>query len=334
MTLTHDIYEDLNESLKEGEHQTLSKLYTTPKGIPLIYAMDGNTGKRFLYFSADENVAEIMPQCRGISIDKVHLYEYSPVDYFCQLSQNSEDEDYIYEIIIEDIRKNADELSDVQKMSARVSALLLKWKSFFAQEKSLILLPERQQGLFGELLFLKHLIDFLGTVSVSYWTGCDNETHDFYIKGNAVEVKTTSTKAPYKMHISSEYQLDDKEIEGNLLVDFFALRKSSSDGNRLPELISDIRAKLEDNPLMRKKFDACLEAYGYFDGLEDRYTTGYFIRENHTYCVKEGFPRIIRQNLAEGISGCTYDILISSCASFEISGDDKIRKLKGSETIG
>ena len=333
MTLTHNIYNDLSVSLSAGKHQTLSKVYTTPNGISLIYAMNRDTEKRALYFVAEEKSVDSMPRCKGLDIGKVHLYEYSPVDFFCEIAQNSGDESYMFEIIIEDIRKNADELNDKQQLVARVSKLLIKWKSFFAQEKTLMLSPERQQGLYGELLFLKQLIGMVGTSAVSFWTGCDDEAHDFYIRGNAVEIKTTSSKAPYKMHISSEYQLDDSEISGELLVDFFALRKSSADGETLPQLIDDIRFKLDDNPLMRKKFDTNLETYGYFDGLEDKYTTGYHIREEHSYRVTDRFPRIVKRDISNGISGCTYDVLVNSCASFEIAASEKEHKMKGSEEI-
>lgn len=334
MTLTHNIYEDLSESLKKGNFKTLSKQYTTPNGHSLIYAMDCDTGERSLYFIADEIAIDSMPQCKGLSVAKTCLYKYSSTDYFCQLSENSSGESYIFEIIIEDIRRNIDELPDNKKMAPTVSSLLIKWKSFFAQEKQVVMSSERQQGLYGELLFLNQLIDIQGASAISWWTGCDYETHDFYIRGNAVEIKTTSLKAPYKMHISSEYQLDDSEISGFLMVEFFALRKSAAEGVTLPNLINEIRIKSKDEHLMRKKFDQNLEAYGYFDGLEDKYSTGYFIREEHAFYVRDGFPRIIKNDLEMGVSSCTYDVLISHCAAYEISSDEKLSKLKGSEIIG
>lgn len=333
MTLTHDIYEDLNESLEHGSHHMLSKIYTTPTGISLIYAINRDTKKRYFYFRTDWNAADAIPQCKGLSIENVHLYEYSQVDYFCQIAQTAGDESYIYEIIIEDIRKNVDELTNEQKVATRISKILLKWKTFFSQEKSLILSPERQQGLYGELLFLNQLIDMFGTMVVTYWGGCDYETHDFYIKGNAIEIKTTSAKAPYKMHINSEYQLDNEDVEGTLLIEFLILRKSISDGEKLPELILKIRDKLADDLMMEKMFNKKLENYGYFDGMEDKYTTGYFIREKHIYHVSEGFPRITKKSICEGVSCCVYDVLASTCTLFEISEKEKWEKLKGGKII-
>ena len=58
MTLTHKIYNDLSVSLSAGKHQTLSKVYTTPSGISLIYAMNRDTEKRALYFVVEEKSVE------------------------------------------------------------------------------------------------------------------------------------------------------------------------------------------------------------------------------------------------------------------------------------
>ena len=51
---------------------------------------------------------------------------------------------------------------------------------------------ERQQGLYGELLFLGECLDSQGVGAVSHWAGSEDETHDFYFGPHAVEVKTTS----------------------------------------------------------------------------------------------------------------------------------------------
>lgn len=332
MTLTHKIYVDLYESLRSGNHKTLSKLYTTQNGVSLIYAMDRDTDTRALYFQILDDDLDSLPKCQGLSVDRVHLFEYSQVDYYCQLSQSNAQEDYIYEVIVEDIRKNAEMVADEQRLFQCVSKVLMKWKAFFAQEKTVVLSPERQQGLYGELLFLKQLVQLNGCPAVSNWAGYDYETHDFYIRGDAYEIKTTSAKAPYKMHISSEYQLDDSDVKGDLYVDFFVLRKSITDGQTLPELIEELKVLFDNYPLQRKLFDEGLEKYGYYYGLEDKYKTGYHIREEHIYKICEGFPRIISKDITDGVSRCTYDVSAGNCVHFEISEDAKKQKMKGSDT--
>lgn len=317
MTLTHEIYEDLFKSILTQEHDTLSKLYKTKNNFPLVFAVTRESQQRKLFFPADKTSIDRIPQCKGISICAVHLYEYSPTQIYCEIAQNRNSEGYMFEVIVESIRKNTDNIASEEKIASAVSTLLLKWKAFFAQEKELIMSPERQQGLYGELLTLQKLIGTFGAIAVSYWTGCDFETHDFYIKGNAMEVKTTSTKAPYKMHISSEYQLDDSDVTGLLFVSFYALRKSKADGETLPKIIDAVRKSVSGNSIQNKKLEVSLEAYGYFDGLEDKYSTGYHIREQHLYKIEQGFPRIIRKDLSYGISGCTYDVLVAACTHHE-----------------
>ncbi len=334
MTLTHKIYDDLQQSLKNGEHKTLSKLYTTPKGVSLIYAMERDTDMRSLFFTIDDISLDDIPRCKGLSLEKVHLYEYSPVDFFLQIAQNKDGEEYIYEVIIEDIRRNIEDIPSGQNLVPSVSKLLLKWKTFFSQDKILLLSPESQQGLFGELLFLKQLISIRGSHALSCWTGYEHETHDFYVDGTAFEIKTTSTKAPYKMHISSEYQLDDKEVDKYLYINFYAFRKSISDGKTLPELVEELQLLFIDYPLLQKRFEEGLNKYGYFYGLEDKYGTRYHIREEQTYNVKDGFPRITKESIDSGISNCTYDISIEAAVPFIISEEDKKHILEGRDKNG
>lgn len=334
MTLTHLIYDDLQQSLKNGDHKTLSKLYTTPKGVSLIYAMERDTNMRSLFFTIDDISLDDIPRCKGLSLEKVHLYEYSPVDFFLQISQNKDEEEYIFEVIIEDIRKSIEDIPSGQNLVPSVSKLLLKWKTFFSQDKILLLSPENQQGLFGELLFLKQLMNIRGSHALSCWTGYEHETHDFYVDGSAFEIKTTSTKAPYKMHINSEYQLDDKEVDKDLFINFYAFRKSTSDGKTLPELVEEVKSFFTDYPLLLKRFEEGLNKYGYFYGLEDKYGVGYHIREEQVFIVKDGFPRITKDFVDPGISKCTYDVSVEAASLFRISNEDKGHVLEGRDING
>ena len=123
-----------------------------------------------------------------------------------------------------------------------------------------------------ELLFLNECMNFHGAEAVLHWAGSEDETHDFYFGPNAVEVKTTSVQAPYFASISSEYQLDNGDVPGKLFLRFYAFRKSHSEGEKLPELIAEIRGKLGENLSMMQKFNEKLKKYGYFDEAEDDLT--------------------------------------------------------------
>lgn len=331
MTLTHELYEELlhtpvNSVL--GKTQ-LSKLCKMRNDKLLIYAVSLKDGTRQLYFELSDLQINKIPLCKGISISEVYLPEYNSEKLYGEINQTLNSENYIFEIIVEDIRKNVFRMNKKETIQSAVIGVLRKWKDFFAAEKSVLMSKERQQGMYGELKYLEELLDEYGGVAVNYWAGCKYETHDFYINSNAVEVKTTSTKEPYKIHISSENQLDKSEIKGELLIRFYALRKSESDGETLEKLIRKIKQKIAYNITLLYKFENDIEQYGYYEEVAMKYTTGYTIRECKTFRVNENFPCITKQILKNGISNCTYDLLTISCINYEIDKDETNMILRG-----
>ena len=100
-------------------------------------------------------------------------------------------------------------------------------------------------------------------------------------------------------------------------------------GETLPEIISSIRNHLKENRLWLNKFDLNLQKYGYFDGLEKNYSTGYHLREMNYYIVKDKFPRIEKKQLPEGISNCLYHVAIDNCKGYIVESKDIERIVKG-----
>jgi hypothetical protein len=331
MTLTHEIYSDLiEESKRDRDKVQISKRCLLENGQEIIFAVSCEDEYRYLYFEISDQDTDIIPKCKGMNIGSVKLKEYNEKHLFCEIAQAQFSEAYIYETIIEDIRKRI--VSSNKNTFDIVVDVFKKWQNFFAKNKEILLSEERQQGLYGELLFLDRLIENSGTDAVFNWSGCKYETHDFYINGNAVEIKTTSKKAPYRMHISSEYQLDDNDVTGMLLVHFYALRKSESDGERLDDVIQRIRRCIGSNPHALTRFEESLEKYGYFDSVSNKYATGYLRREEHMFKIEDGFPRITVRDLTLGLSNCTYDVLVEECFKFIVPFTEVIENIvKGND---
>lgn len=330
MTLTHKIFcELLSEKIEKNTKKQISKLLYLNSGETIIFAVSKN-GCRQIYFKMINGNLGAFPECKGISIDIVKLPEYDINYSFYEISQNLFSEGYIFEIIIEDLRIAIEDCVGGQ-IVGKIISVLKKWQTFFSKDKSVLMSPERQQGLFGEIKMLEELITFEGTDAVFYWSGCKYETHDYYIRENAIEVKTTCKKAPYKMHISSEYQLDDNDVSGELFLRLFALRKSESGGETLPFVIDRIRDLIKDDYRSKQKFEESLREYGYFDGVADRYVTGYMVREVFSYHIVSGFPRMVKKDLVNGISNCTYDVLADTCKSYEID-NVSMKKYLGKES--
>jgi hypothetical protein len=330
MISTYEIYSELFQEKKLNENKTkISQLIVMENGKELIYSVDLVVNSRQLYVATGNNYEIVLPDCQGIMVTKVQLPEYDPHKNYYEISQTDIGEGDIFEVIIEDIRKNLSIVRTKDTEEKIAFDILRKWRNFFAMGKEIVMSKERQQGLFGELKCLDGFIDIFGPIAVSYWMGCKYETHDFYINNHAIEVKTTSTKEPYRMHISSEYQLDETEILGNLFIRFYALRISDVEGELLNDLIAIIRHKLSDNAIMSTKFKDALEEYGYFEGVSNKYVGRYTIREKRNFKVYNKFPRIRKNEFSSGIANCTYDVIVSACSNYEVEENEVIKILQG-----
>ena len=132
-----------------------------------------------------------------------------------------------------------------------------------------------------------------------------------------------------QVQISSEYQLDVKDVADRLFLYAVALRKSKQSGERLPEIVSRIRDRLIGDSSMKMRFDDMLLQYGYIDGIEELYVTGFHIRDTYVYEVKGEFPQIIRTMLRPGVSKVTYELSLSQCTPYICSDEQLIRVLRG-----
>lgn len=325
MSFTTDIYKKILDDISQqkdfpGSHA--SRLISYKGGNHIVFSINVISGLREAYIALTELPDKIdFPKWHGIAIDVVQLPAYGDKHYirFVQLPQSA---DYIFEIVIEDLRVSVESLDSTEATLSTVYAILLKWKRFFQAEKDPLMSDELQEGLYGELLFLMWAIEKLGTGAVSCWAGGARETHDFYFASHAVEVKTTSKKEPYYATISSECQLDNNDIPGRLFLCFYALRKSGSSGERIPEIVQRIRDMLTDDLSAKMLFEDKLFQYGYLDAVAELYSAGFHQREEYCFEISELTPRIIRSMFKQGVSKVTYELSIAQCLPCAISVEE------------
>jgi len=333
MSFTSEIYNSILQDIydqKEPLAGIASRMIPMRNGINMVYAVNVGSRLREAYVSVNEKPEKTsFPKWHGTAIDIAQLPAYGGDRYYIRLLQLPESEDYIFDIVIEDLHSTVEGLPGCDQCLPAVVGILLKWKKFFQTEKDMVLSDEMQEGLYGELLFLEKSILRRTPADVHCWTGGNRETHDFYYASHAVEVKTSSKKEPYAAQISSEYQLDPGDVPGHLFLYYIALRKSKSAGEKLPQIIERIRNTLARNVSMRFQFDEKLRQYGYFDEAADLYATGFEARDAFYFEVRDGFPKIIRSMYQSGISKVVYELMISHCMSFECSEDSVFAVLEG-----
>ena len=332
MNKTLNIYHELLLDLQEHPYdpnRNISRECDCDNGVKLIYSIAAGSRTRLISIPIDQAISDrAFPTWKGVSINLVNIPEYAPeTQTFVELHQSADTEGDIFVIVADDIRREMGTLPGGKHTANKLIEILKKWHVFFSQGKKPIIPALEAQGLYGELLFLKELILSIGTQSIGNWEG-GNNTHDYYIGQNAVEVKTCSTQNPYKAHISSEHQLDNRDVNGRLFLRFYALRKDHNGGQRLPEIIEEIRELLKMDTSGLEQFNSKIFKLGYLDAAEDFYTDGYTIRDTYSFEIKEGFPRIVMRNVPSGVSNLEYDLTIGQCMDYVIDAEKLMKGVK------
>ena len=236
----------------------------------------------------------------------------------------------VLEVLVNDVSERiAVAPGEGEAVKAFISRLHI-WQNFMRKHRVEGLTKEAQIGLFGELLFLvNHLLDLVTAHdAVNAWKGPAGGNQDFDIGGCCVEVKSTTVIPPVTMDIASMTQLDDTLVEF-LLLCHVSLVLDGGDGESLPELVDRVRATIQIQDVSALDgLNAKLIEAGYLDSHSELYSdTQYRHRETKFFKVTNGFPRIAARDLRGGISECSYKVLLTACASYEVGGTEAIAAL-------
>jgi hypothetical protein len=195
-------------------------------------------------------------------------------------------------------------------------AHIRRWKTFLSG-RGQHLSAEEIRGLFAEIIFLLELIDRHASTAaaVEAWLGPERSHQDFIFGNTAVEVKSLSGTERSTVRISSEDQLES--LNDALFLRIYRLSNlaDATGARSLNEIVSAAQARLDEADAV-EAFDRKLVAHGYAP-LPDYDAPRFVVSEVRSYRVSEGFPRLMRSQLPEGIASVTYDIRLEAIASYE-----------------
>lgn len=224
-----------------------------------------------------------------------------------------------FSCLCESLINTVKNMESEEEMIKSVINQLDKWRNLFDKAGSEGLSPSQQQGLYGELTFLRKLITkkvFLASEALDYWVGVDAAQRDFMGDSWAVEVKTTATSNPQEVTINSERQLDESLFE-NLYLYHCSVEITKKNGETLPDKIYKLRRELENAPAALSKFNERLITAGYFDEDEALYAfRAYKVRGESIFRIEGDFPRIKESDLRTGVGNLTYSIVLSACTKY------------------
>lgn len=236
----------------------------------------------------------------------------------------------IFSLLCDDLIQSVATETDETRLVKTLLNRFEKWRTLFDKASQSGLSPEDQRGLFGELLFLRKLLNYSDDHFriLSCWTGPSKEIRDFQNFDWAVEVKTTIGNNHQKVHISSERQLDITNLS-ILYLYHVSLEKMIDSGDTLPSLVNEIYHILKNDTLSLNRFRAKLYEVGYFDHHIDLYFhTGYHLRNQSFYEVTGDFPRLQENELRNGVGDVKYSIILSQCQQYLIHESEVLKNLK------
>jgi len=292
-------------------------------GIFLAVARPSNQHMLQIHLTeASATITGDLPSARGLEVVVIPA-ENEQIGFTIQLVLREQRFDNVFDAVINDA---IEVVAGAQTEPAAISAFVRRlnhWQKFLEQVGPDGLSRSAQQGLYGELWFLRErLIPLLGLYpALLAWVGPSGAHQDFLLQSCAIEVKTTGTKEPQQLIIQSERQLDDT---GLTILFLFHLSIDVRDGvgEPLVTMIASIRQLLQADVAALELFEDRLLEAGYVQLHAPQYErVGYSIRQTFLYQVRDSFPRIIGADLKLGVGAVRYAIAAAECRHFAVTED-------------
>ncbi|OEU42598.1 hypothetical protein BGV40_08715 [Methanosarcina sp. Ant1] len=260
------------------------------------------------------------PQSKGFEVKIVVFPDDRENQVTIELVLTSPQYEDIFDTLIGDILNYITLQKDENLMVNSFLDRLLKWQHFLDRHGSDGLSEEMQKGLYGELWCLrKYLIPSKGlNKALSSWEGPYKSNHDFEFENKAIEMKVTTSKNQQKIMISNELQLDDKGLNALFLV-HLSLNEVSGSGETLNEIVHFLRGMCTADVESMNLLEKGLFNSGYLDTHVEKYNSkGFIERSQNIFTVKNGFPRIVENDLMNGVGDVKYSINISECMHHQV----------------
>lgn len=196
-----------------------------------------------------------------------------------------------------------------------------------------VLSAEEQKGLIGELLILERFLlpRASPAKALSAWRGPLGESRDFRLGRLAIESKAHSNDLEATVRISSEYQLDDHDVDA-LYLHVVIIDPADHDDQESVTLQS-VADRIGDSieardPGSSPRYRALLLAAGMRP--EDNYSALWFnIGRRKLFLVQGAFPRLIPSTLPAGVERVGYTLSLSSCGEFFAYDESLLLAIEG-----
>ncbi len=235
----------------------------------------------------------------------------------------------LFAVLGEDLVQQIARETNQEKLVEVLFNRLERWRALFESYAPDGLSAEAQRGLFGELYFLRTLLeaDINPIRIMTAWVGPARASHDYEFAEVAIEVKTSIAFSPQSFQVSNARHLDDTGLN-NLYVLFLSLNSLPDQGETLNQLIDDVTGTLSVEPAQLNQFRLRLYEAGYFPDHRLRYDQpGYQVLVTSYFRVGAGFPRLREADVPVGVGELRYSVSLAACDPFSVTQQEILRQL-------
>ncbi|MCI8209412.1 hypothetical protein AUC61_07675 [Pseudomonas sp. S25] len=250
-----------------------------------------------------------LPQGQGFRIERVNLGETLGEHQWLAIIRQPAGSLELFAAVVVDVCTRLSAAIENSEHAAYQTLLgrVRGWQEFMRRGRAGLTL-EAEQGLVGELLFLRKLLDeglpFFS--AINGWKGPLDGLHDFELGTGAIEVKSTMATQGFPVRIASLEQLDDAQSPPLFIA---ALRLTLNEhGTTLPSLVAELRGIFMADFSATGLFEHLLHQVGYLDMHASTYIRIFSVSEIRLHQVDESFPRLIRTSVHTAIRQAQYDL--------------------------
>lgn len=290
----------------------------------ILIAIDNLDNNRHLIIPIKEGHYQDDTSSRGINIlyrtFKKEEIDFQFIDVVCTIPRLNELLNIIIAEILDEVKVDN---SDPYKICIKI---LQQWRELISRQYSRLLPEHEIRGLFGELWYLRELLDYDSDV-LKYWQGPQGQPHDFSNGTIAFEVKTHVRKE--RIIIINGIEQLTPPIDGTLYLCVLKLKKVTGGGESIPDIIESLRDKgVSYTELLTKLADI---GYSINDSEQYKKKFRYQISENKVYLVDNDFPKITIESfknnqIPQKVIDLNYTIDINAEPPIPIS-DIEVKKM-------
>ena len=316
---------------REGDGwQTIPVAVDAPCSLFAGTRMPGGEEAVLVGFRSVESLPEPgLPQGHGFEVLRVDAPRTDEHRLVVALARRPGGSPELFAMMAEDLVRLLDgcagtrEDTVLRRFLARINA----WQQFMNRHRESVLSAENEQGLFGELVLVEHLLDAeLPPQDVlDSWQGPADGLQDFMLGSGGIEVKTTLVAGGFPATIASLEQLDDS-LRKPLFVAATRLALHSA-GMTLPEMVDVVKERLSDDLQALETLDIRLMQAGLLHSTVSRYTRRFRHVSTAILCVRGDFPRLTRANVHPLVSKARYEIDLELAGAEEVDLERALRMM-------